>query len=260
MLDLWNQPFIYLLSSIYHQHPFLLLSRRFSRLLLLLRLIRLGIIQGEKKESESHSVMSDSLWPHGRYSSGQNTGVGCHSLLQGIFPTQGSNPGLLHCRWVLYQLGSPRILEWGAYPFSSGSSWPRNQTEVSCFAGRFRYPWFNILRSLFLGSSDFTEKKKSFFQTAACRVKGQVLGFWKPSGAGGLRVMCPVCTHLPNSHTHPPHTPMTFLVLLLLILQNRPSSTSSGKVSMIFPVDTQSELAHRTQSLPLSLQVPPLPL
>ena len=43
-------------------------------------------------------------------SSGKNTGVGCHALLQGIFPTQGSNPGLQHCRQILYQLsheGSP---------------------------------------------------------------------------------------------------------------------------------------------------------
>ena len=43
----------------------------------------------------------------------------------GIFPTQGSNPGLPHCRQVLYHLshqGSPRILEWAAYPFSMGSS------------------------------------------------------------------------------------------------------------------------------------------
>ena len=37
-------------------------------------------------------------------SPGKNTGVGCHALLQGIFPTQGSNPGLLHCRWILYHL------------------------------------------------------------------------------------------------------------------------------------------------------------
>ena len=47
------------------------------------------------------------------------------SLLQGIFPTQGSNLGLPHCRQILYQLshqGSPRILEWAAYPFSRGSS------------------------------------------------------------------------------------------------------------------------------------------
>ena len=56
---------------------------------------------------------------------------------EGIFPTQGSNPGLLHCRQILYQLrhqGSPRILEWVAYPFCKGSSWPRNWTRVSCIA------------------------------------------------------------------------------------------------------------------------------
>ena len=76
------------------------------------------------------SVMSDSLRPHGLQptrllcwwdSPGQNTGVGSCSLLQGIFPTQGSNPGLPHCRWILYQMshkGSPRILAWVAYPFS----------------------------------------------------------------------------------------------------------------------------------------------
>ena len=52
-------------------------------------------------------------------SSGKNTGVGCHALLQGIFSTQGSNPGLPHCRRILYRLthqGSPRILEWVAIP------------------------------------------------------------------------------------------------------------------------------------------------
>jgi len=62
------------------------------------------------------------------------------SLLQGIFPTQGLNPGLPHCGQILYQLshkGSPRILEWAAYPLSSGSSQLRNRTGVSCIAGRF---------------------------------------------------------------------------------------------------------------------------
>ena len=95
-------------------------------------------------ESESHSVMSDSLQPHGLYSPwnspGQKTGVDSLSLLQGIFPTQELNLGLLHYRWILYQLshmGSPRILEWVAFPFSSRSSQPRNQTRVSCIAGRF---------------------------------------------------------------------------------------------------------------------------
>ena len=101
-----------------------------------------------KSESESCSVMSDSSWPHRLYSQwnspGQNTGVGCLSLLQGIFPTQGWNPGLPHCRWILYQLshkGSPRILEWVAYPFPRGSSWPRNWTGVSCIAGGFFTNW-----------------------------------------------------------------------------------------------------------------------
>ena len=98
--------------------------------------------------SESHSVVFDSLWPQGFYSPwnslGQNTGVGSHSLLQGIFTTQGSNPGLPLCGQILYQLshqGSPRILEWVAFPFFRGSSWPRNQTEVSCLAGRFFTSW-----------------------------------------------------------------------------------------------------------------------
>ena len=53
--------------------------------------------------------------------------MGGHILLQGIFPTQGSNPGLLHCRRILYHLshqGRPRTLEWVAYPFSRGSSQP----------------------------------------------------------------------------------------------------------------------------------------
>ena len=74
------------------------------------------IILLNTKWSESHSIVSDSLSPHELYSPwnspGQNTGVGSLSLLQGIFPTHGSNPGLLHFGRVLYQLrykGSPRI-------------------------------------------------------------------------------------------------------------------------------------------------------
>ena len=96
--------------------------------------------------SESCSVIS--LQSHGLYSPlnspGQNTGMGSLSLLQGIFQTQGSNLGLPHCRRILHQLsckGSPRILEWVAYPFSSISSRPRNQTRVSCIAGGFFTNW-----------------------------------------------------------------------------------------------------------------------
>ncbi|XDA86624.1 hypothetical protein R6Z07F_016361 [Ovis aries] len=69
------------------------------------------------------SVMSDSLRPHGLWparllgpwnSPGKNSGVGCRFLLQGLFPTEGSNLGLPHCRQILYPLshqGSPKLLE-----------------------------------------------------------------------------------------------------------------------------------------------------
>ena len=92
-------------------------------------------------------------WPYGLQptrllcpwnSLGENTEEGCHFLLQGIFLTQGLNPGLPYCRQILYQLshqGSPRILEWVAYAFSSGASRPRNLTGVSCSAGRFFTSW-----------------------------------------------------------------------------------------------------------------------
>ena len=101
-----------------------------------------------KSESESLSVMSNSSRPHGLYSQWnspvQNTGMGSRSLLKGIFITQGFNPGLPHCRQILYQQrhkGSPSILEWVASPFSSGASRPRNQTGVSCIAGGFFTNW-----------------------------------------------------------------------------------------------------------------------
>ena len=75
---------------------------------------------GLRELNDSCSVMSNTLRRHGLYSlwnsPGRNTGVGILSLLQGIFPTQGSNPGLLHCRWILYQLrnqGSPERVKGG---------------------------------------------------------------------------------------------------------------------------------------------------
>ena len=73
----------------------------------------------------------------------QKTGVHSLSLLQGIFPTQGSNPGLPHCGWILYQLCHQwsLILEWVVYPFSGGSSQPRNLTGVTCIAGGFFTNW-----------------------------------------------------------------------------------------------------------------------
>ena len=110
-----------------------------------------GYLLGQFKvgwKSESHSIVYNSLQSHGMYSPqncpGQNTGVGSLSLLQGIFPTQGWNPGLPRCRRILYQLshkGNLRILDWVAYPFSCTSSQPTNWTSVCCIAGGFFTNW-----------------------------------------------------------------------------------------------------------------------
>ena len=102
----------------------------------------------------SCSVISNSLQPHGLQSarllcpwgfSRQEYWSGLPCLpLQGIFPTQESNPGLLHYRWTFYHLsyqGSPRILEWVTYPFSRGSSQPRDWILASHIAGRFFTVW-----------------------------------------------------------------------------------------------------------------------
>ena len=132
----------------------------------------------------SHSVTSSSLWPHGLQptrllcpwdSPAKNTGVGCHALVPGISTTQESNPGLPHCRWILYCLShqeSPenasavlgrsvmfsslqphglaahqaplsmgilqaKILEWVAMPSFQGSPQPRDQTQFPRIAGGF---------------------------------------------------------------------------------------------------------------------------
>ena len=128
----------FMLLTIRPKRPKYLLSRKSIR--------HSSLQKTSETESESRSVVSDSLRPRGLYSPwnspGQNTVVS--SLSQGIFPIQRLNPGLLHWRQILYQLshkGSPRILEWVAYPFSSGSSGLRNQTGVSCIAGGFFTNW-----------------------------------------------------------------------------------------------------------------------
>ena len=104
-----------------------------------------GTMQIES-ENEGHSVMSDSLWSHGLYSPwnfpGQNTEVGNRSLLPGIFPTQGSNPCLLHCRWVLLSAvppGKPKNTAVGSLSLLQGIFPPRNQTCIAglCITGEF---------------------------------------------------------------------------------------------------------------------------
>ena len=68
-------------------------------------------LEKERKRSCSvmfYSLQPHALWPtrliHPRGFPGKNTGMGCHFLFQGLFPTQGSNPGLPHCRQTLYRL------------------------------------------------------------------------------------------------------------------------------------------------------------
>ena len=76
--------------------------------------------------------MFNSLWPHGLNSlwnsPSQNTGVSTCSLLQGIFPTQGSNPGLPHCRWILYQLNIREAQEYWSR-LLVGTSWATREAR-----------------------------------------------------------------------------------------------------------------------------------
>ena len=99
-------------------------------------------------------------------SPGKSTGVGCHALLQVILPTRGSNPGLPHCRWILNCLNyqrSSRIREWAAYPFSKGTSPPRDQTKVSCIAGRvFFFFCTQSLYQLSYSGSPFLCRRQNF--------------------------------------------------------------------------------------------------
>ena len=90
----------------------------------------------------SHSVVSDSSWPNGLQPTrllcpwnfpSKNTGVGCHVLLQGIFPTQGLSLGLLRCRWILYRLshqGRWQIIYLFIYPPSHTHTCTRAHTHI----------------------------------------------------------------------------------------------------------------------------------
>ena len=157
----------------------------------------------------SRSVVSHSLWPHGLYSpgcsvcgvsSGKNTGVSCHALLQGIFPSQGSNPmspswqmsslpsqpqgklentgvgslfllqgnfpaqesnwGLLHCRWVLYQLSYHMYILYllslppTPLPFHSSRLWQSAELSFQCFL--LTSPWLQSYLGMHILASKFS--------------------------------------------------------------------------------------------------------
>ena len=109
-------------------------------------------VEGVKSESESRSVVLDSVTPwtvacqaplsmgfsRPEYWSGQPF------HFPGDLPNPMTEPNNSHCRWILYWLShqeSPRILEWVGCPFCGGSSQPRNQSRASCIAGRFFTSW-----------------------------------------------------------------------------------------------------------------------
>ena len=99
------------------------------------------------------------MWPHGLYSPwnspGQNTGVSSCSVLQGIFPTQGSNPGLPHCRRILYCLshqGSPCFADWAFYSYivSHFSFFVYYILPCECFLSWFSHVWLFVTLDLSL--------------------------------------------------------------------------------------------------------------
>ena len=97
-----------------------------------------------KQKSLSHVQLFATPWPIQSMEFSRPKYWSDLSLLQGIVPSPGLNPGLPHCRWILCHLshnGNPKIMEWVAYPFSSGYSWLRNQTGVSCLTGGFFTNW-----------------------------------------------------------------------------------------------------------------------
>ena len=101
------------------------------------------------RASESRSLVSESLRPHGLYSPwnspGQNTGVGSLSFLQQIFLTQESNGGLLHCRRILYQLSYRGRLT-HTHRFNRGKS--KNRIEsFKLLAWKSLYPTLLLLLS-----------------------------------------------------------------------------------------------------------------
>ena len=143
--------------------------------------IWLQVVEAQLSVKVKVTQLCPTLQPHGlqldRFlcpwnSPGKNAGVGSHCLFQGIFPTQGLNPHILHCRQILYYLShqgsshlvelkytkeivawlksingaglkasemrsSGLLLEWVAGPSSKGSSPPRDQNLISFFSGGF---------------------------------------------------------------------------------------------------------------------------
>ena len=152
-------------------------------------------------KSLSHVRLFSTPWN----SPGQNTEVDSLSLLQGIFPTQGSNPGLPHCRRVLYQLshkGSPRILEWIGQSSLSllpqiFPTWEWNRGIVHC--KKFLYQLCHLdlhpngkqnIAFLSIGSVIHNPSYGALWETKNMRIKWPLLSFYLPSGQTPSTLSC----------------------------------------------------------------------
>ena len=111
-------------------------------------------------------------------SPGKHPWVGCHALLQGIFPTQGSNPGLLHCSQILYQL---------SYQGSPSRYLPREVKNTTC-----KDLYINDYNTFISGSKKMGEKSKH----PTTRVKGKwshsvMSNSLRPHGLEPTKLLCP---------------------------------------------------------------------
>ena len=178
-----------------------------------------------ESESESRSVVSNSLRPHGLCSPwnslGQNTEVGSLSFLQGIFLTRGSNPGLPHCRQIFYQVnhkGSPRILEWAACSFSRGSSQPRNRTRQILYQLKpvpyFIAPSLSVLEPLFVSVTVQTgiDGKDSKYRSSPGRLFGEVMSWVVGRGSRAGLTPRPELGVFSLPHTESPWGPHSCLM------------------------------------------------
>ena len=123
----------------------------------------------------SCSIVPNSLRPHGLQPTrlicheifpGKNTGVGCHLLLQGIFPTQGSNPSLLHCRQSVYRRSYKGTLE---------KSIPNGVWNLKC-KGKDRYKLLDFKKSQsFCRTENMMDQMKQLTGVVVCNMFDQRL-------------------------------------------------------------------------------------
>ena len=193
------------------------------------------------KESESCSVMYDSLRPHGLYSPanflGQNTGVGSLSLLQGVFPTQELNPGLPHCRWIPYQVSYKGSPSWfkeyeNTWSFSVFSAIFINEHHLSEFQ--------NLRMFLKLMFSEINDTvillmPAEFFWTLSLTVQFKYHSLTQPPILLSLTTNRTPCLHGHFDHCPPPVQNTQWLPLALATVPSAwPLAVSKGWAPLLF--------------------------